>query len=275
LRINLKVNLQSILQTHSSVAFSKEVMMKNRSRFTRICSLIIFMLFSFFAAPVTAEVDYSVVSTDEVKAMVDQKASFTLIDARTSQEYQEAHIVGAINIPEKNLEGNLGILPADKNSLLVIYCNGVKCGKSKRLARKLEPLGYRNIKIYSDGIPVWEERNLPIVPGPDYGKKIETQKVKAADLAQLIRENKGDYVLVDVRDSAEYREGHIPTAINIPAETFSTQSGVLPKEKKIIVYCNSGSRSYLAYRKLLKLAYPDIYQTLLADWKEAGFAVEK
>jgi len=250
-------------------------MMKKRTLSKSICSLIILMLFGLFAVPVMAETDYPVMTTGEVKAMVDQKASFTLIDARTSQEYQEAHIVGAINIPEKNAEECLGLLPAEKDTLLVIYCNGVKCGKSKRLARKLEPLGYRNIKIYSEGIPVWEERNLPIVAGPDYGKKIETQKVKPADLARLIRENKGDYVLVDVRDSAEYREGHIPTAINIPAETFSTQSGVLPKEKKIIVYCNAGSRSYLAYRKLINLAYPDIYQTLLADWKEAGMEVVK
>jgi len=157
----------------------------------------------------------------------------------------------------------------------VIYCNGVKCGKSNGLAKKLDPLGYKNISIYSEGTPVWEERNLPIVAGPDYDKKIETKKVKPADLAQLIRANKGGYVLVDVRDPSEFKEGHIPTAINIPVETFSTQSGVLPKEKKIIVYCNTGSRSYLAYRKLIKLAYPDIYQTLLADWKDAGMPIEK
>lgn len=70
-------------------------------------------------------------------------------------------------------------------------------------------------------------------------------------------------------------EGHIPTAINIPAETFAVKSGVLPKEKKIIVYCNTGSRSYMAYRKLGKQAYPNIYQILFADWKEAKLAVAK
>ena len=68
---------------------------------------------------------------------------------------------------------------------------------------------------------------------------------------------------------------HIPTAINIPAETFAVKSDVLPKEKKIIVYCNTGSRSYIAYRKLGKLAYPRFYQALFADWKEAKLPVEK
>jgi len=253
----------------------KEVTMKPRTVSIPAVFLLVFSLLVLLAAPVFSETEYTVVTTDQVKAMIDQKTVFILIDSRTVQEYQEAHIVGAINIPDKTAEEQYGLLPADKNALLVIYCNGVKCGKSKRLAKKLEPLGYKNISIYSEGIPVWEERNLPIVAGPDYDKKIETKKVKPADLAQLIRDNKGDYVLVDVRDPSEFKEGHIPTAINIPVETFSIQSGVLPKEKKIIVYCNTGSRSYLAYRKLIKLAYPDIYQTLLADWKEAGMGVAK
>jgi len=64
-------------------------------------------------------------------------------------------------------------------------------------------------------------------------------------------------------------------AINIPAETFAFRSDILPKEKKIIVTCNTGSRSYLAYRKLIQLAYPNIYQTLIADWKDAGMKLEK
>lgn len=222
-----------------------------------------------------AEIPYEIVTTDQVKAMIDQKQPFVLIDARSPQEYQEAHLPGALNIPEKELQANKASLPGDKSTLLVIYCNGVKCGKSKRLAEQIEPMGYPNISIYSEGIPVWEERALPIVAGPEYGKKIETRKLKPADIKQMIDEKKTDFVIVDVRDPQEFKEGHIPTAMNIPSEQFASRSGVLPKEKKIIVYCNTGSRSYLAYRKLISLSYPDIYQTLMADWKEAGMVVEK
>ncbi len=71
------------------------------------------------------------------------------------------------------------------------------------------------------------------------------------------------------------KEGNIPTAINIPSEIFASRSDVLPKEKRIIVYCNTGGRSYTAYRKLMKLACPNIAQTYFAEWKEAGMAVEK
>jgi rhodanese-related sulfurtransferase len=53
---------------------------------------------------------------------------------------------------------------------------------------------------------------------------------------------------------AEFRDSHLPDAVNIPVETFALRSETLPKEKMIIVYCNTGGRSYTAYRKLMKLA---------------------
>ncbi|HOI17148.1 MAG TPA: rhodanese-like domain-containing protein [Geobacteraceae bacterium] len=226
-----------------------------------------------FLAPALAAADFAVITTDEVKKFIDQKENVVLIDARTPEEFKEAHIVGSVNIPEKGFEQAAAQLPADKKTLLVFYCNGVKCGKSKRVAQKVAPLGYTAILIYKEGIPVWEERNLPLVTGPGYGKKIETTKLRPNELDSLIKAADSDYVLVDVRDEAEFKEGHIPTAINIPAETLATKSDILPKEKKIIVYCNTGSRSYLAYKKLIGLAYPHIYQALFAEWKEAGLPV--
>lgn len=245
-------------------------------RHLRSAVATVLMLIFIFAVPqVFAGNEYKTITTDQLKAMFDKKQPFILIDARTIQEYKNVHIFKAINISDKKLQENLSLLPADKSTQLVIYCNGVKCGKSKRLAQQLEPIGYNNIMIYSEGIPVWEERNLPVFVGPDYEKKVETNKLKPADINTMILEKKTDYILVDVRDPSEYKEGHIPTSINIPAETFASRSDILPKEKMIIVACNTGSRSYLAYRKLIQLAYPNIYQTLIADWKDAGMPIEK
>lgn len=242
----------------------------------KIAVAVMLMLICATAVPqVFAQNFRPVISTDELKSLLDNKDQFILIDSRTKQEFNEAHIINAINIPDKKLQDNLAGLPADKSILLVIYCNGVKCGKSKRLAEQLGPLGFTNIRIYLEGIPVWEERNLPLVTASEYNRKIQVTIIKPADLKKMSSENKRDFVLVDVRDASEYKEGHIPGAINIPAETFAAGSGVLPKEKKIIVYCNTGSRSYLAYKKLIQLAYPDIYQALFADWKDMGFVVEK
>jgi rhodanese-related sulfurtransferase len=227
------------------------------------------------AVAFAAEAGFRVIATADLKALMDEKKDLVLVDSRTPEEFQEAHIRGAISIPEKVFEEKIFLLPPDKKAPVVLYCNGVKCGKSKKAAKKAEAAGYKNLSIYAEGFPVWEEKGLAIVAGPEHATKIETAKLKPAEIRQLLDAKSSDIVIVDVRDESEFKEGRIPTAINIPVETFALRSEVLPKEKKIVVYCNTGGRSYNAYRKLMKLAYPSIFQTTFAEWKEAGMPVEK
>ena len=40
--------------------------------------------------------EFKVISTDQLKAMLDERKDLVLIDSRTKEEYQEAHIAGAI-----------------------------------------------------------------------------------------------------------------------------------------------------------------------------------
>lgn len=240
--------------------------------------LLLLPLLAVIAIPFAAyaaEPDFRIIATDGLKALMDEKKDLVLVDTRTPEEFQEAHIKSAISIPEKVFEEKLSLLPSDKKALVVLYCNGVKCGKSKKAAKKAEADGYLNLMIYAEGFPVWEERGFAIVAGPEHAKKIETAKLKPAEIKQLLDAQSREVVIVDVRDESEFKEGRIPTAINIPVETFALRSEVLPKEKKIIVYCNTGGRSYNAYRKLMKLAYPSIFQTTFAEWKEAGMPVAK
>ena len=249
--------------------------MRTKSGFSIFLKLSVITAFVMIlvASAQAAGPEFKVITADQLKNMLDEKKDIILIDARTKEEYQEAHIAGAISVPEKNFDESASVLPSDKNAFLVFYCNGVKCGKSKKAAVKADAKGYKNILIYGEGFPVWEEKGYKIVPGPDYEKKIETTKVKPSELKTLIESKSGDIVVVDVRDESEFKEGHIPSAINIPVEKFASRSEVLPKGKKIIVYCNAGGRSYTAYRKLMKLGYTDIAQTLFESWKEEGLPV--
>jgi len=218
---------------------------------------------------------YTLLNTEELKAILERNPETIVVDARNPEEYQEVHIKGAINIPEKQFSEHLAQLPPDKSARIIFYCNGVKCGKSKKAAQKALELGYTNVLVYSEGMPVWEEKGMPIYAGPDYEKRVETNRIPPQELAALIKDNAAGITVVDVRDPEEFKEGHIPGAINIPVTTFASQSGALDKEKQIIVTCNSGGRSYNAYRKLQKLGYPKIRQALFADWQAAGLALEK
>lgn len=61
--------------------------------------------------------------------------------------------------------------------------------------------------------------------------------------------------LVDVRDPAEVAKGSIPGAIHIPLNDLRTRLVELPKNKELLVFCQSGQRSYNACRILMQNGY--------------------
>ncbi|MBF0926939.1 MAG: rhodanese-like domain-containing protein [Clostridiales bacterium] len=79
------------------------------------------------------------------------------------------------------------------------------------------------------------------------------------DIVKIMNENK-NYVIVDVRTPDEYKEGHIPNAINIPNETINetVYDKLQDKNQLILIYCRSGSRSRQAAYKMQKLGYTNL-----------------
>jgi len=73
-----------------------------------------------------------------------------------------------------------------------------------------------------------------------------------AKTAITLLENDDNVSLLDVRTIAEYKEGHLRDATLIPMSALAKNLGMLKqdKNKKIIVYCRSGSRSVSASRIL-------------------------
>ena len=89
------------------------------------------------------------------------------------------------------------------------------------------------------------------------------------DEAIKIMKQESDYIILDVRRSDEFAEGHIPNAINIPNESIgTTEIPQLPlKNQLILVYCRSGRRSKEASEKLVALGYTNIVEFGgILDW---------
>lgn len=60
--------------------------------------------------------------------------------------------------------------------------------------------------------------------------------------------------LVDVRTPGEFASGHLPGAVNVPLQELGARLKSLgAKEKPVVLYCASGSRSAMA-RSVLKNA---------------------
>ena len=68
-------------------------------------------------------------------------------------------------------------------------------------------------------------------------------------------------VLIDVRSSMEYEQGHLNNSINIDVDAIESviESKVEDKDTKIIVYCRSGNRSATAANTLINLGYTNVY----------------
>lgn len=70
-------------------------------------------------------------------------------------------------------------------------------------------------------------------------------KIKHWDSVDL-----NDYLILDVRNKKELESGYIESAINISVDELREKLNLIPKNKKILVYCKVGLRGYIACRIL-------------------------
>lgn len=78
---------------------------------------------------------------------------FTLVDARTADEYSSSHISGAINLPHDAPEEQFATLPPADDTPIVVYC---KTGKrATMLSERLARHGYDNVRVLSPNRIFW------------------------------------------------------------------------------------------------------------------------
>ncbi len=105
---------------------------------------------------------HSMVVENAYRMEAGRKMKFMIVDARTAEEYRESHVMGAVSIPEKEFEKSQKLLPKDKGTLMVVYCNDKKCVRSRKWAALAVSAGYTNVVVYADGFPHWQERHMPV-----------------------------------------------------------------------------------------------------------------
>ena len=78
---------------------------------------------------------------------------------------------------------------------------------------------------------------------------------KNIQLSELEEAKNQGAILVDVRTAEEFEEGTIEGFINLPLNEIRQRASELPKDKEIILSCQSGQRSYIAQRMLAQMGY--------------------
>jgi rhodanese-related sulfurtransferase len=79
------------------------------------------------------------------------------------QHFASGHLPGALNLPLEGFsEAAQRALPS-KSADIVVYCASSTCQNSDIAARKLEALGYLNVRIFKGGKAAWKDAGLPLV----------------------------------------------------------------------------------------------------------------
>jgi rhodanese-related sulfurtransferase len=91
-----------------------------------------------------------------------RSGAVTLIDVRPAQEYQAAHIAGAVSVPLPELESRLAGLPKDRE--VVAYCRGPYCVLAPEAVTLMRARGYRAHAL-ADGVAEWRAQGLPLASG--------------------------------------------------------------------------------------------------------------
>jgi ArsR family transcriptional regulator len=107
-----------------------------------------------------------------------------------------------------------------------------------------------------------------------FTKLDEMEPVSREELLQRLRDDTA--TLLDVRPEEEYRNGHLPKAVNISARDIEKRLSEFPKDREIVAYCR-GPYCILSFEAVKKLREWGYRARRLEDgfpeWEAAGLPV--
>ena len=109
---------------------------------------------------VTLPTDFETIPGMAVKLMLEAGKGLFLLDLREPEEFSAERIEGAANVPIRTLARATRMLPADKDTTIVVICRtGIRAAYA---TMTLKILGYTNVKDMAGGMVAWRNQQLPV-----------------------------------------------------------------------------------------------------------------
>lgn len=237
------------------------------------------------SAATVQKVDYATLS-----GWVKNAESMLVIDVRPAEDFAAGHIQDAKNVPLTSLQDSDGKVldngkaltdvATDKAKKLVFYCFGY--GNDNLAAKTAISLGYSNVYRYEYGTAEWTKSNYLVIDYSAFKTWYDASKPFTDGKNYLIDDLPVGWYSGD--DSA-HPEGHIPSAVNIPIESWGDGNGpinegkaftdvVKDKTAKVVIYCGNMTcgKSQVGAAVAAKLGYTNVfrYQGGQKEWGEKG-----
>lgn len=104
------------------------------------------------------------------------------------------------------------------------------------------------------------------------------KRIPVGDFPKMIRSH-SQSVILDVRSTDEFNEGHVHGAVHIPDYKIAEEieSRVPDRKTPVYIYCYSGARAGFAVRQMKRLGYEEVYNMggLMHSGFTEAFPLEK
>lgn len=209
------------------------------------------------------EKNFGVVSTQFLKeAWIDKDIPHVLLDVRPVKEAGKAFIKGAVAFPAKQSGKLVKTLDVKKNAPIMVYDQ--KGGKdATTVASALVKAGFKRVVVLTGGFEAWHAAKYDVAGGKLMSKATYVPKPRPGEISlvefnKYVAELPPNVMILDVRTAAEAKAGMLKSARLIPVEEIKDHLAEIPKDKLIVLHCNTGVIAEVAYNTLKDLGYSNV-----------------
>jgi rhodanese-related sulfurtransferase len=190
-----------------------------------------------------------------------------LVDVRTDLQFDEAHIPGSVCITILSAGfGTRLAWVADRNQEIVLIGRDDEDGR--RAARLAVAIGMRNLGGFlAGGMTSWRSEHR------DVG---QLERISVSELRRR-HEASPELQILDVRETAEWEEAHIPGSSHVPYHDIDGIPPGVDGDRPLAGICSSGSRSAVAASIVKRHGATDVIHVAdggVGSWIELGYPVE-
>jgi rhodanese-related sulfurtransferase len=245
-----------------------------------------------YAEHVAVDRDVPQMSTHELSERRWRAERLVVLDVRTDEEYLRGHVPDAYHVPGGQLLLELPALPESQDHTIVVSCAGRTRGILG--AHTLRLAGVPNVYALENGGMGWRLAGYELESGPGRGRPdplsvipdwVEEATARLAKQAQVggmavqdfeaLRASGQPFYAVDIRLPEEFRCGHIPGSISIPAGQFALQheNFLAVRRAPVVVIANDPIRPVWAAVLCQDLGFPNVcvLEGGLTAWTAAGY----
>ncbi|MGE3906324.1 MAG: rhodanese-like domain-containing protein [Reyranellaceae bacterium] len=220
------------------------------------------------------------IAAEELQAMLAAGKKPVILDSRTYGEYVQVTIPGAISCPGAELVHRFRQIVHDPDQLVVVNC----AGRTRSIigAQSLISAGVPNkVVALRNGVMGWRLAGLTVENGarravdapevaPDSRPQFAADALRsamgvreasAADIAALRADPSRTTYLLDVRDPAEYRQGHLAGSDNAPGGQLvqATDTYMATRNARVVLVDDTGTRAGMTAWWLARMGWPEVF----------------